>query len=77
MNDQKIHINMRCPVCGQHPPNARLWTCVSCGHKIDPFVLGICPMCEKDIKRMQCTFCNKITDLDDWHENMPGDNNAN
>lgn len=69
MHIAKAHTHVRCPVCGQHPPKARLWLCISCKHRIDPFILGICLVCEKSIDQMECPFCNARTNLSDWYNN--------
>jgi hypothetical protein len=67
MCNELVYKHVRCPKCNNHPPRSKQWTCVSCKHKIDPFVLGICLVCEKDVKDLQCTFCKFTFKLIDWY----------
>lgn len=62
------HLGVRCPRCGEAPPEGPFWTC-ACGVESDPFLMeGECPSCRRVAPRIACLRCGDLAPLADWRD---------
>jgi Zn-dependent protease/ATP-dependent Clp protease adapter protein ClpS/predicted RNA-binding Zn-ribbon protein involved in translation (DUF1610 family) len=61
------HENFACPACGASPPAGNFWRCDNCRTAFDTFEHHAeCPQCGKHFPRTMCSFCRKLSPIDDW-----------